>query len=417
MIENLERTYAEMPAAKRGECTDRATVRALIEWAPSGTACEEGIIVRAPSRRLSTKIRRSRRATQKSLDRLERDGYGRRVEEPAEKIDKRGQAFLLYPSQGGGSAESSHYRGEDGGSEGRTHDNTDTYAYSYATGYSTRSPDVPELRAPKVVHTWERKEGRRVVADSAYFFRLDKPRQEVLMYLLERGGVSEEELLGRFGSKSTRLRDFRRRRLAPLLGYRFRRDPETKVEERLETGPPIIALEGGMVSLLSEWRVALEEHRASTDEDGDTRRQAERYRLQSKGYRARDKTPADEQPNPLLGKERVRRASRARDEEDRERWVEEMRRKVGLTPWTFLAEEMEEVCYVRFWDIRDRWERHGGLEADLKRAVLYGPYVFRKVEGDLYVDHRDGRTEDYYDRKVKAVMARMEDQERSAALA
>jgi hypothetical protein len=246
------------------------------------------------------------------------------------------------------------------------------------------------------------------VVDSEYFFRLDKTRQEIVMYLLEQGGEAhEEELLARFGSKSTRLRDFRRRRLAPLMGYRFRRDKETGSEERLETGPAIIASDAdGMVGIVPAWHEALEEHRQATDEDGDTARQAEKYRRQSRAYRERDKTPADEQPNALQGKQRVRR--NVREREDRERWAEQMRRKVGETPLVFLAEEMEDVCYALFRDMLKRYKYRGGEEDDLARAVRAGPYRFRKVDGDLYVEHADGRSADFYDRKVTATMRRME---------
>jgi hypothetical protein len=42
---------------------------------------------------------------------------------------------------------------------------------------------------------------------------------------------------------------------------------------------------------------------------------------------------------------------------------------------------------VRFTDAADRWSNlHGGSVSELWRAVHYGPFVFRKVSGDLYVD-------------------------------
>ena len=196
----------------------------------------------------------------------------------------------------------------------------------YAGVHSARaSSEVPELRHSKVVHTWARQRGRRVVVDSEYVFRLGKSRQELLMYLLDNdGAATEDELLERFGSKSTRPRDFRRRRISPLLGHRYSRDKETGVERRAEIGPPLVSYVDGVVAILPEWREALEEYRRATDEDGDTRRQAVRYRQQSEAYRNRDRRPADEQPSPMLGKERVRRMTEA----DRRRARETRRKKM-----------------------------------------------------------------------------------------
>jgi Domain of unknown function (DUF3854) len=404
MIEDLGRTYETMPASKRGQCSDRATMRYLIDQATSGkvhlseTSEASGIVVRAPIRRMSLSTRMGRQAQSNSLRRLEEGGYLTRVEEPKRKIERRGAAYLLYASCTE-SALSGHLRREgDRDQHKATHKkseeregNPQSYADSYADVHVTRSPsaDVPELRAPKIIHTWERKDGRRVVVDSEYFYRLDKLRQEVVMYLLDAGGEAhEEELLGQFGSASTRMRDFRKRKLSPLLGWRYTRDKETRQEVRVETGPPIIERGAdGTVRVLPEWRAALEEHRRATDEDGDTERQAKKYRKQSENYRNRDRTPADEQPNPLLGKERNKRNVTARAREDRQRWVEEQRQKVGTTALTFLADEIDGEYGVRFQDAADRWHTlQGGSASDLWRAVHYGPFVFRRVQGDLFID-------------------------------
>jgi Domain of unknown function (DUF3854) len=408
MLADLTRTYEAMPVALQGQCTDRAAVRAMLAEVHRGSTHPEGVIVRIPSRRLALAIRRSRRAVQKSLDRLERDGYGRRIFEPKERVEKRGQAFLLYAeaSEAGGRALGSHLRtathppqrNAPRKSNARNDENAedgDTYANSYGGGYPARSPsaEVPELRAPKCVHTWGRREGRRIVVDSQYFYRLDKPRQEILMYLLDRGpGASapQTDLLGRFGSPSTRMRDFRKRKLGPLMGWRYRKNKETSEasEEIVETGPPLIECVDGDVRILEEWREALEEHRASTDEDGDTRRQAERYRKQSKAYRERDKTPADEQPHDLHGKERVRRNVRKRAAEDRARWVEEQRTRVGATAATWIADELGGIAGMDYRAMRLRYEERGGDPSDLQRAVRYGPWEFyRESDGSLCVRH------------------------------
>jgi hypothetical protein len=415
MLEDLHESYQRMPTSKQGECSDRATMRYLIERASSGTTNEDpqGVVVRAPVRRMSLSTRMSRQAQSGSLKRLERDGYLEPIEEPKGKIEKRGRAYLLYASCTERTLRG-HLRREGGTGQHNTQQNADTYADSYAGVHVTCAPseatqEMPELRAPKVIHTWGRRDGRRVVLYSNYFYRLSKTRQEVVMYLLDAGGAaSEEELLERFGSKSTVMRNFRRRKLSPLMGFRYTKDKQTGQEMRVELGPPIIErADDGTISVLPQWREALEAHRLSTDEDGDTKRQAKKYREQSKNYRQRDKAPADEQPNDLHGKERVRRNVREREREERERWAEEQRRKVGETPTTFLSEEMADVLYVRFGDALSRWQRRGGRQVDLTRAVRAGPYVFRKAAGGLYVEHADGRTEDAYDRKVRAPTAKL----------
>jgi len=413
MLSDLGETYAGMPVAVQGECSNRATMRHAIRTAAKSgnvhrSKLGEGVAVRLPVRPMSLQTRMGRQAQHNSLRRLQRDGYIAPIPEPDHVVEKHGRAFLLFASAApqGGSAQSGQGRNagttpqhnsaqnkEDTESYEHAQGNRkpDTYADSYAGVHLARSPSggVPELRAPKCLHTWGRKNGRRVVLYSEYFYRLGKPRQEILMHLLECGGEAhEDELLARFGSKTTRLRDFRKRKLSPLLGWRYTRDKETRQEVRVETGPPIIERDAdGTVRVLPEWHAALEEHRRATDEDGDTERQAKKYQKQSEDYRNRDRTPADEQPNPLLGKERNKRNVAARAREDRQRWVEEQRQKVGTTALTFLADEIDGEYGVRFRDAADRWHTlQGGSASDLWRAVHYGPFVFRRVQGELFID-------------------------------
>jgi hypothetical protein len=411
MLGDLWHRYAAKPAAKIAECSDRATMRELLRRAElSGHPTDRGIVVRAPSRSLANHTHMTQRAQVKSLKRLERDGYLERIEEPKRKIEEKGAAYLLKPSTDGlGRALRSHSETESQqqnvSREQSAKRDPLSYADLYAGENATRaSSDVPELRHSKVVHAWARRDGRRVVVDSQYVFRLAKPRQEVVMYLLDNGGEADEaELLERFGSKSTRLRDFRRRRIAPLLGYRYSRDQETGQERRLETGPPIVSCEGGVVRLLTEWREALEEHRKQTGELEDNERQAERYRRQSEAYRKRDRRPADKQTSPLRGKEEVRRIVEELRKQENGRWVEEQRQKVGETGLTFLSGEMTDAVCVQFRDVRERWTRRGGRVEELRRAVLFGPFVFKReaADGALYVYHEDGRQEDAYDHMVR----------------
>jgi len=397
MLEDLERRYAAMPAAKIGECSDRATMReAIRRCRQHGKPEARGIAVRLPVRSLAIKTRLGRQGQANSLRRLQAAGYLERIEEPPHKTERHGAAYLFKASTGTlGRAESGHYR-----REGPQHNASQeqgegrkplSYADSCAGVHSARpsSPAVPELRHSKVVHTWAYRRGRRVVVDSAFVYRLGKTRWEILAYLLDAGGeATEAELLERFGSKSTRPRDFHRRKVEPLMGWRYSRDKRTGQERRLETGPQIVSCdEMGVVRILPEWRGALEEHRKQTGELEDNAHQEQRLRDQSKAYRGRDRTPADEQPNPLLGKERNRRNIAARRREDRQRWVEEQRQKVGMTAGTFLADEIDGEYGVRFGDAAGRWRNlHGRAVSELWRAAHYGPFVFRRVQGDLFID-------------------------------
>jgi hypothetical protein len=419
MLEVLEQRYAEMPAAKIGECSDRATMRELLRRGElSGKTTNRGIVVRAPVRSLAVKTRLGRQGQSNSLKRLQANGFIERIEEPKRKIEEKGAAYLLKASTPtSGRALSGQYeterRHQENASQEHTERNPDSNADSYAGVHSARaSSRVPELRHSKVVHTWAREGGRSVVVDSQYVYRLAKPRQEVVMYLLdcEAGEATEADLLERFGSKSTRPRDFHRRKIAPLMGYRYRRDKETGQEHRLEIGPPVVSCEGGMVRILPEWREALEEHRRQTEELADNERQEQRYRKQSEAYRNRDRTPPGKE-GPLVGKEEVTRLVEERRKEEKQRWIEEQRQKVGETAATFLADELAGVVGVRFKEARARWSAKGGRVDDLRFAVVYGPFVFKRevVDGELYVYHKDGRTGDAYDRKVEETRRRLEE--------
>jgi hypothetical protein len=150
------------------------------------------------------------------------------------------------------------------------------------------------------------------------------------MYLLRtEGEATEAKLLQRFGGKRTAMRNFRRRKLAPLMGYRYTRDKETGKERRVETGVEMIEVVDGMVRLLPQWREALERHREENGEIEDNRLQAERYRNQSQAYRERDKTPAGT-PGKLRGKEANRESLRRVNEREREITRRRRKRLGGL---------------------------------------------------------------------------------------
>src|SRR5215210_2582832 len=114
MLEDLERQYAAMPAAKIGECSDRATMReAIRRCRQHGKPEARGIVVRLPVRSLAIKTRLGRQGQANSLRRLQAAGYLERIEEPTHKTERHGAAYLLKASTGTlGRAESGHYRRE-----------------------------------------------------------------------------------------------------------------------------------------------------------------------------------------------------------------------------------------------------------------------------------------------------------------
>ena len=66
---------------------------------------------------------------------------------------------------------------------------------------------------------------------------------------------------------------------------------------------------------------------------------------------------------------------------------EEQRRKVGTTAATFLADEMDGCYDPRVSDTIDRWRNlHGGTAEELWDAIRHGPFVLRRVSGDLFID-------------------------------
>jgi hypothetical protein len=211
-----------------------------------------------------------------------------------------------------------------------------------------------------------------VVAAAHYVARLGEKRGEIIRHVLESGGQAEirDDLMPRFASPKARPWDFGRRVLGPLF----------------EAG--ILLREGSAVAIAPDWREALERERQEADEIEDARRQRQKHARQREAYRKRDRTPADEQPNPLRGKEAVARMIAERAREEKQRWIEEQRKKVGMTAAVFLADEIAGEEYgPRFTDAAGRWKTlHGGSVSEIWRAIHFGPFDLRRVSGELYID-------------------------------
>lgn len=356
--EYLWAEWREMPARKMGECSERAVIRDLIGQAPKvGKLQDGGVLVVRSIRDISNGAQIGLRATKEAIDRLEASGRLRRAFWGRAK-DKPG-AYLLLTPWGGGSALGKH-NGSGAAQEEREGLKTEKALPRVDAGYDpgvslTRAPsdELPPLRWPKVILTWERVEGRRVVVDSFYVARLGKRREEIMRYVLEAGGDSTVgDLLERFGARTARARDFRKRMLGPIV-----------VEG-------IIIVAGEDVSLTDGWRSALEDARERTEEIKDARLQAAKYERQKESYRMFLAGEGKADPTPkLAGREAWRRIARAATERDEAARIEEQRRKVGTTAETFVYDKLRELGRLRFGLLRELWADGGGDPAHVMPAV------------------------------------------------
>jgi hypothetical protein len=115
-------------------------------------------------------------------------------------------------------------------------------------------------------------------------------------------------------------------------------------------------------------------------------RQRERHKADKEAKRKRQYEKTDTQPNDLKGKDHmktVREKNRARE---RERWIEEQRKKVGTTAVTFLDDELRGVVAVELQSLKQRWLERGGTMRDLWYAIQYGPFrKYREADGSMCV--------------------------------
>jgi hypothetical protein len=157
---------------------------------------------------------------------------------------------------------------------------------------SAAPPPVPELRWPYVATVRERAERGRLREVHEYVDRLGKPSGEIVRFLLESGGSSTvAELMAAFAGERTRLRDFKRRRLAALTGA-VRRYAGTQ----LSVGPAVIAVAGDVVRLVDGWDEALERHRTLGREQDAAVQQKAAHLRQRAAYRARNEAKPDRAP-------------------------------------------------------------------------------------------------------------------------
>jgi hypothetical protein len=179
------------------------------------------------------------------------------------------------------------------------------------------------------------------------------------------------------------------------VSSRFGRFFKTWIAPILEDGVLVADGEPGAARILpaADWLEALERVRQRTDEDADNRKQAERYAESRRKYRGhlaavrRGEIPAKaDKGGELLGRDRMAPVLEEREREAEQRRLEEERTKIGVTPSTFLADELAGTSGARYRELGDRWVARGGKRKDLQRAVQEGPYRFQREADDyLYV--------------------------------
>jgi DNA-binding MarR family transcriptional regulator len=378
-VESLESRNAR-------ECSALVVARYAVEEAATshGKPEERGVRVRPSVRQIAQGVRVSIRTVSKALTYLEEIGFLERIQGPRGKHEA-ASYLLLYPSLGGGREVGKHQgtKREQGketlehGGEGESplyQQESSSGVYSVRGG---REPgNVPALRNPKVVHTWEREDGRRVVVDSHYYWRYGKKREEILRYVLEIGDADETDIHERFGSRSSRLRDFRRTWITPMV----------------DDG--VLVTDDGIIRPAPYWADALERVRDRTGEEQDNRLQDQKYAQQSRAYREARNNPTDPTPD-LAGRERAKRIVAEAEKRDHAAQVEEQRHKVGMTADVFLADTLQDVSGFGWRELGDLWRVKGGRTDDLRRAVRRGPYRLYRVYdgGPLYVEKREPKSE------------------------
>lgn len=396
------RTLRDMPLKTMRENTAASVVRVLtLEAERSGELVEregrQGIRVRLDRRTLSERSGRSQRSVHGAIEYLEAEGSNLQRDNTDRRADRAG-AFVLFVGRELGNQYGEIGRGQEKVSEeGESFSRFSNGRYDPGD-YPTRSPgeEIGPLRWPKVIFYRARKDGRDVVAASHYVWRLGEKRGQILRHVLEAGGRAPlADLLERFAGERTRARDFRRWTLAPLMGWRYRRDRITRKVAKARVGPPLVEMEytpeGAYVRALPGCLEALEVYRERGDEIGDAERQREEHARQRRKYREnyprRHEHPADKEPE-LYGRARTAEILEERRKDEERRWIEEQRDKVGMTAAVFLSDTLEGITAMRWRELRDRWTERGGKPESLRRAVTFGPFRFEREPSDdnaLYV--------------------------------
>jgi hypothetical protein len=403
-----------LPASGRADCNALKLGRYLIGTsAPShGEPKARGVEVHPSFPQMAEAIRvGSYQTVRNALDRLEALGFMEQIRKP--RRGRQANSYvLLYPS-GGGSAQSVNMegRGVEGEESQKQGEKERPSLYKRESSPCLHSTHVgvksagggeklPALRNSKLVHTYIPKNGRArgEVVHSDYFKRYGAKGEEILRYILRWGRPDGAELHERFGSKTSR------------PGRFFR----TWVQPMIDDG--VLAGDRGGVEMVPDWGRALERVRAKTDEEGDNRRQSEKYAerrrryLERLGAEKRGEIAPPERTPKLAGPEKVREIREVAERRDQAARVEEQRRKVGTTAETFLADALQDVSGFGWRELRALWIAKAGKPEDLRRAVRH-PYRFQREHdsGPLYVERGGAAPEPEREPAPVAILHEQED--------
>jgi len=129
----------------------------------------------------------------------------------------------------------------------------------------------------------------------------------------------------------------------------------------------------------------LQRYRHETDRKA-REEELQRRRKGSRGGEAADPTP------DTRGKDEVKRMVHRTPRERWESRVAHERAKAGMTPATFLEDEMSGAVAMPWREMRARWKQLGGRSIEaLRLAVLDGPFEFKREPLDrdaMYVYHQ-----------------------------
>ncbi len=370
-IEVVSRNADALEARKVRECSGLAIARYMAEVAAPdhGKPLADGVKVRPSTRQIAAGIGVGLGTISRGLEYLEDEaGFLKTLEQAS---GTRAASYLLLYAPSEGRREFAEHIGKQGigGNEGQEHRGEGKTSLHQRESLpcvpqtrgvekgATRPEKVPALRNSKVVHTWDRKDGKRVVVDSVYVGRYGKKKEAMIRHVLERRGLDERELHEKFGPASSRLRDFRRTWVKPIV----------------DDG--VWVADGSRVLPAPNWPEALERVRERTDEDGDNRLQVEKYRRQRAAFRERlaaerrgDVAKPEPVPDLVDDKKKTRQVFAEMAERDAERLEAERRAKL-VPAVAFVQVVLNNLEVVRLGLLEDMWRDEGGLRWHLRRAL------------------------------------------------
>ena len=297
-LDFLTRREEELPAKTQRDCSKRAAWRALVGRAEQcGKLVGAGVEIAGLSARRGAELAAVSQPTfSKCVAELEAEGLLRRGER--ETKEQATPYVLLVPGgvlryqYGGPGSAGEPGQERESGREGGSHRGDKVIPPLAPLPEMRWSSPGRKPRRGVVKGTRRVRQGHSLSAEIPSKRRPGKKRLEIVRYLAANGGAAtREELLQRFGGKTTTWRDFKKQILADLLGAR-----RAYQGQALSVGPPVVELDAAGIHLTEDWREALEEHRIIGQEPEAADEQKRRHLAQSIAYRKRNEMPADPAP-------------------------------------------------------------------------------------------------------------------------